>query len=160
MLRKALGDEAFARYTTKVRSMVVSTNTTIQTLVANATLQSFSSTPPPLVTVQTIQLVPGKGQEFASMTASEFLPALKKAGVTDSWMFATTFGGPQGERTIVSPFPNFAALDAGPPIIRALGAEGAQKLNLKRNALTTSSELTVLRLVPDLSFGVPTPPKH
>ncbi len=158
-LQKALGTEGLARYNAKVRPTIVSTHTTIQTLVRNASIQSFSSTPPNLAIVTTIQLLPGKGQEFASITASEFVPAMKKSGVVDYWVFATNFGGPGGQRTIVTPIANFAALDAPNPLTRALGAEGAQKLNQKRGALVASTETIVVRYVPELSFGVPTAPK-
>lgn len=139
--------------------MIVSTHGAINTLVANASLQSFSDKPPAWVIVATTHVLPGKGAEFTSVTANEFLPALKKAGVTDSWMFATGFGGPIGQRTIVTPIPNWAALDQPSPLVRALGAEAAQKLNLKRAALTTgNAEQVVMRYVPELSYGVPVRP--
>jgi hypothetical protein len=155
---RALGQEGAAKYNAKLRPMLVSTNSVIQTLIANASLQSFSQTPPPLVTIQTLQLLPGKGPEFATITSTEFLPALKKAGATDYWVFATNFGGSGGERTIVSPASKFADFDQGPPIVRALGAEAAQKLTQKRNALTTRSEITIMRFLPNLSYGAPARP--
>lgn len=157
-LQKALGADGLARYNAKIRPTLVSTNTVIQTLVANASLQSFSDKPPTLVIVTTTNLLPGKGQEFASITTAEFLPVLKKQGVTDYWVFATTFGAPNTQRTIVTTANSFADLDGGPALTRALGPEAAQKLNQKRAALTTGAETTILRFVPDLSFGAPTRP--
>jgi hypothetical protein len=104
--------------------------------------------------------LPGRGAQFASVTAADFVPILKKAGVTDYWVFATNFGGPQAERMIVSPIPNFAALDSPSPFARAAGPD-AQKVNQKRAELYASApEQTVLRFEPALSYGAPAPPKR
>lgn len=155
---RMLGPEGAAKYNAKLLPMVVSTRTVIQTLIPSASLQSFGSTPPALVRVATMRLLPGKGPEFTAITASEFLPAFKKAGVTDHLVFATSYGGPANERTIVTYLSKYADLDTPNPIARALGAEAAQKLNQKRAALTSGTEAIVLRLLPDLSFGVPKRP--
>lgn len=158
LLRTAMGAEAYSKYIARLQPMIVSTHGVIQTLVPNASLQSFSAKPPAWVIVATTQLLPGRGQEFANLTTTEFLPALKKAGVTDSWMFAANFGAPNSQRTIVTPISNWAELDQPGPIVRALGAEAAQKLNLKRAALTTGNESVLMRYVPEISYGVPARP--
>ena len=158
-LRTAMGPEAFTKFLARLQPMIVSTHGVIHTLVQNASLQSFSDKPPAWIIISTTNVLPGRGQEFASITATEILPALKKAGVTDSWMFAANFGAPPTLRTIVTPIPNWAALDQPNPLVRALGAEAALKLNQKRGALTTGpGESVVMRYVPELSFGVPTRP--
>jgi len=159
-IRRAMTPEAYAKYQDKERTMLAGSSAVVQTLVQEASLVSGSMTAPPLAVVTTIQLLPGRGQEFASLTTSDFLPALKKAGVTDYWVFATNFGGWQGQRTIVSPIGKWADLDGPNPMVRALGAEAAQKVNLKRIQLTTGAEQTVVSLVPELSFGAPSSPKR
>jgi hypothetical protein len=73
-------------------------------------------------------------------------------------MFAANFGAPGTQRTTVTPISNWAELDQPNPMIRALGAEAAQKLNLKRIALTTGNESVVMRYVPEISYGVPARP--
>jgi hypothetical protein len=158
LLRSAMGPDAYAKYLARLRPMIVSTHGVIQTLVQNASLQSFSGKPPAWVIVASTHVLPGRGAEFANITASEFLPAFRKAGVTDSWMFAANFGAPVTRRTIVTPLPNLAALDEPNPLNRALGAEAAQKLNQKRAALTTGSESVVMRYVAALSYGIPPRP--
>lgn len=158
LLRTAMGPEAYGKYLARLQPMILSTHGVIQTLVQNASLQSFSAKPPSWVIVATTHLLPGKGPEYANLTTTEVLPALKKAGVTDSWMFAANFGAPGSQRTIVTPINNWAELDQPNPMIRALGAEAAQKLNLKRVALTTGTESVVLRYVPEISYGVPVRP--
>lgn len=157
-IQRAMGPEGAAKYNARLLPTVVSTSTVIQTLIPQASLQSYSSTPPVLARVATTQLLPGKGPEFTEITASEFLPALKKAGVTDHLVFATTYGGPGNVRTIVTYLSKYADLDAPNPLLRALGQEAAQKLNQKRAALTSGTEAIVLRFVPELSYGVPAKP--
>jgi hypothetical protein len=91
MLRSAMGD-AYDKYLAKVRPMIVSTHGVIQTLVQNASLSSYSGKPPAWVIVATTNVLPGKGPEFATITAEEYVPAYKKAGVGDYWVFAANFG--------------------------------------------------------------------
>ena len=89
----------------------------------------------------------------------EVVPALKKGGATDYLVFVTNYGGPANQRTIVTYLSKYANLDTPPPALtKALGAEGAQKLNQKRAALISSTEAVVLRYVPELSFGMPGKP--
>jgi len=158
VLRAAMGPDIYAKYLARLRPMLLSTHGVIQTLVANASIQSFSGKPPAWVIVATTQLLPGRGAEYASITTNEFLPAFKKAGVTDSWMFAANFGAPVTQRTIVTPIAGWADLDQPGALARALGPEAAQKLNQKRASLTTSTESVVMRYVPELSYGTPTRP--
>jgi hypothetical protein len=88
------------------------------------------------------------------------VPAFKKLGVKDYWVFDTVYGGPFQMRTIVEPIANFAALEpppgqAGGRLVRAVGAETAQKINAQRYAMIQRQETTVMRLVPDLTFTTP-----
>ena len=158
MLRSAMGAESFAKYTAKLRPMIVSTNGVINTLIPSASLQSFSEKPPAWVILTSVEVLPGRGAEYTSITTNEILPALKKAGVADSWMFATNFGGSPAQRTIVTPISNWAQLDQPSPLSKSIGAEAAQKLNQKRIVLTTNPETVVLRFVPELSYGAPKRP--
>jgi hypothetical protein len=109
--------------------------------------------------VQEIDLIAGKGPEFAALITQSYLPALKKAGVTDYLVFTQNFGGAGNHRTIVQFLSKYADLDQPNPIVRALGQEGAQKLGQQRAVLTTKTETFVYRLVPEMSYGVPARPK-
>lgn len=158
VLRRVMGD-GYDKYLAKLRPMIVSSHGVIQTLVQNASLRSYSGKPPAWVVVTTTNLLPGRGQEFASITAEEYLPAYKKAGLSDYWVFAANFGAPVTQRTIVTPISGWADLDQPNPLTRALGQEAAQKLGQKRGALTTGgAQSVVMRYVPEMSFGVPARP--
>lgn len=158
-LQRALGTEGAAKVTAKIQATIQSSHTILQTLIANASLQSYSSTPPPLVRLQEIDLIAGKGADFTRLITENYLPALTKAGVTDYWVFSTSYGGPGNHRTIVEVLPNYADLDQPSPLQRALGQEASQKLGLQRALLNTKSENFVYRLVPELSYGAPVKPK-
>lgn len=157
-IRRVLGEQGFAKYNAKLRPMLVSTHSVVQTLLRDASLQSGMTSSPPLLRIQTVQLLPGKGQEWNRVTTEEFHPALKKIGAGDYWVYATSMGGSSLQRTIVTPLAKWADLDQPGPLGRALGQEAAQKINQRRDALTSGSEVAVLRYLPDLSFGsVPRP---
>jgi hypothetical protein len=154
-IQRALGEQGAAKYNAKVRPMLVSTSALVQTLVAQVSLDSGMATPPPLIRIQNVQLLPGKGQEWNRITAEEYLPAFKKIGVRDYWVYATNYGGSTLLRTIVTPVSKWADLDQPGPLARALGQEASQKINQRRDALTANSEAIVARFLPELSFGTP-----
>jgi hypothetical protein len=64
---------------------------------------------------------------------------------------ALTFGGDGGYVHIFH-VENFAALDQGSPLARALGAEGAQGVTAKLSGVVTRSEQWLVRYLPDQSF--------
>ena len=109
--------------------------------------------------MQTFHVLPGKGGDFTSVMTSDFLPAYKKAGVKDLWVYATNFGGPAGQIVIVQPLAKVAELDQGNPLNRAgLTPEVLQQMNARRNAVVSGVDLEVARRVPELSYGMPGAP--
>jgi hypothetical protein len=158
-IRSAMGPDAYAKYLARVRPMIVSTHGVIHTLIQRASLQSFSAKPPVWIVVSTVHMQPGRGGEFADITQNEILPALKKAGVADSWLFQSGFGASGTQRTTVTPIASWAELDQPNPVVRALGAQAGNALLQKRNVLTTGvGETVVMRYVPEMSYGVPPRP--
>ena len=124
-----MGPEAFAQYNAKLRTMIVSTHGLIQTLIPNASLQSALEKPPAWSS-EPRYLLPGRGPGYTSITTNEFLPALKKAGVVDSWMFAAELGEVRLRNGRSSRHRQLRAqLDQPTPLMRALGSEAAQKLH-------------------------------
>ena len=87
------------------------------------------------------------------------LPAYKKAGVKDFWVYAANIGAPGGRITTVRPIANYAELDQPGLLNRAgMAQEAIQQLNARRAALTAGNETSVSRFVPELSYGMPAPP--
>lgn len=157
-IRRGMGDGGIARYNAKLRPTIVSQSAIVQTLIADASVQSFSPTPPPLVRVTNYSVLPGKGVEFARLTTQEYLPALKKAGVTDYWVFATSLGGSPDERTIVTTANKWADFDMPGPLVRGIGQQAADALSARRAALTSGASVTVMSFRADLSYGAPARP--
>lgn len=89
---------------------------------------------PPLPTtrahVQAVLLKPDMVNEWIDLQRNEVIPAQKKAGVTSRLTLATAVGE-SFEYLIITPFPSWAAMDADAPLVRALGADGAARLNAK-----------------------------
>lgn len=155
---RALGADGAALYNAKLRTMIVGTETFIDNLQPAISIQSNSSAPPAFLQVQEVRVLPGKGPEFISIMASDYLPHYRKL-VKDYWAHARTFGGQQGTYILVRPFTKFAELDAGPLLTQAVGAEAAAKINARRGALTAASSIAFYRYVPELSYGMPGPAK-
>jgi hypothetical protein len=155
---RALGAEAAQKYNSRLNATIERSDTVVYQLIQNASIQSFSGKPPTIARVSTMTLLPGKGQEFNQLTANEWVPAMKKAGVEDYHVWTTTYGGPANTRTIVMFPPNYAALDGPGPLAKAGTQQEIQALNQKRGALVASTTNTVIRFVPELSYGAPAKP--
>lgn len=115
-------------------------------------IEKEQGSPSPLAVVIEVSLLPGKQKAFESLFKSEVLPALRKAGVQEFLASQTVFGGSPTQLTFLSMIPNFAQLDKGPPLVRALGREGAEKLAEKFAGLTSSVNYTIARFNAELSF--------
>ena len=160
-LTRALGAEGAQKFLAKVRAGIVSQRVLIQTMQPQLSINSGNTALENLLVVSEYTLLPGKGSAFNDMAASMVLPALKKNGVKDFWLYQTTFGGPQ-TRTVVRPIASFADLDRGVTVTaeltRAEGADAAAKLNEHAGSIIESIEVTVLRLVPEMSYAMEKPP--
>ncbi|MGQ0767394.1 MAG: hypothetical protein ACT4OZ_17225 [Gemmatimonadota bacterium] len=101
---------------------------------------------PPTTTrsyVQLIRLKPEKVNEWLALQRNEVIPAQKKAAVESRTTLVTQVG-PAFEYLIITPFPAWSAMDGDAPLVRALGADGAARLNarLRECILTQSSYMT------------------
>jgi len=106
---------------------------------------------PNLIVVNMVRVAPGREQDYFNVMKSDFLPHFNKAEVHHV-NGTLTFGGEGG---YIHQFyvKDFAKLDEGSPVVKALGAAGAQAVTAKLAGIVTSSELWTARLIPDLSYG-------
>lgn len=106
---------------------------------------------PALMVVNMARVAPGREQDYVTLMKSDFLPHFEKAEMYHT-NGAVAFGG-------VSAFihlfyvNNFAKLDEGSPVVRALGPLGAQAVTAKLSGIVTSSEQWIARILPELSYG-------
>ncbi len=106
---------------------------------------------PDLMVVNVANVFPGREQDYVDVMKSDFLPRFDEAKVH----YATgvlAFGGESGFLHVFY-VPNFAELDKGSPVMRALGPEGALAVTAKLSGVVSSSSLWVSRVVPELSYG-------
>ena len=107
-----------------------------------------------LVTVTSVN--PGAGPDFVALQTAEVMPAQKKAGVPARLVWSSGIAGATNEFVFITPIQSFASFDQPPPMVRALGEQGAAALNAKSSKLAQATRRMVVRSRPDLSYR-PTP---
>ena len=112
---------------------------------------------PALILVNIAKVFPGREQDYFNVMKSDFLPHFDKANFSHLTGLIT-FGAETGYVHFFY-VANFAALDQGSPVVKALGAAGAQAVTAKLSGVVTSTEQWIVRLVPDLSYGGWSPSK-
>ena len=105
---------------------------------------------PALMLVQLVSIAPGREQEYLRVMAEDVLPHFDEAEMHHT-TGALTFGG-EGGYVHVFHVENFAALDQGSPMARALGAPAALEVLAKLSGIVTRSEQWLVRYLPDVSF--------
>ena len=105
---------------------------------------------PSLTIVQLVSVAVGREQDYLRVMAEDVLPHFEEAEMHHT-SGALTFGGESGYVHFFH-VPDFAALDLGSPLARALGAEGAQEVLGKLSGVVQSSEQWLVRYLPDVSF--------
>src|SRR5262249_25610246 len=105
------------------------------------------------------KVYPGREQDYLKVMKEDFLPHFTKANM--SYVSGSlTFGGENGFVHMFY-FNNFAALDAGSPVMKALGPAGAQAVAAKFSGIVSGNQQWLVRVLPDLSYGAarqtPTP---
>jgi len=156
-LQRAVSAEANANYNAKLRQTIAEQQVYIQTLQVDESIIGNASTTQPLWVVQVAHILPGKGNDFAASLREDYLPAYKKAGVTDYKVYNTNQGEPG--TVLVRPIANYAELDK-PGLLAQAGLTQDQqtKIGARRNATLGGPMTTVVvRFIPELSYGTPSP---
>jgi hypothetical protein len=86
------------------------------------------------------------------LVKSEVLPAAKKAGLKAFTVEQVRYGAPNTEFVSVAGLSNWADLDGGTWIEKAMGQDGYQRFLLKIRQLIIESEAAIYRYVPDSSY--------
>ncbi len=105
---------------------------------------------PTLTLVQWVTVIPGREQDYIRVMAEDVMPHFAEADMHHA-SGAITLGG-NGGYVHFFHVGDFAALDQGSPLARALGPEGAMKVTAKLAGVLARSEQWVVRQLPDLSF--------
>ena len=105
---------------------------------------------PTLMLVQVVSIAPGREQAYLQVMAEDVLPHFDEAEMHHT-TGALTFGG-EGGYVHVFHVDDFAALDQGSPMARALGAPAALEVMAKLSGIVTRSEQWLVRYLPEVSF--------
>ncbi len=154
-VRKALGADGEKAYNAKLRQMIVGTRSYALRLRTDLSYGLDSGSAPKMGILAHVQVVPGKQQAFEGLLKSDWIPALQKAHVALYGVYEVQMGGTMGEYYTFTPIDNFAALDAGHPVMRALTAAQYTLLSSKLGATQSQVERSITKLDEDLSFGAP-----
>ena len=156
-LAKALGDAGSQKLLKRLGAYLVSARRVGYLVLGNISLESEGD-PGEYLHIMTFHLRPGKGGDFAAFMKDSYLPALRKAGVSNAWMSEPVFGGDTSDRVLVMPMHKVAEIDAGPATRRGLGVEGAQLLGIKQSEMVASVSHMVGHIRVDLSNLPPAAP--
>lgn len=105
---------------------------------------------PALMLVQVVSVAPGREQDYLRVMAEDVLPHFDEADMHHT-SGALTFGG-EGGYVHVFHVDDFAALDRGSPMVRALGGPAALEVTAKLSGVVLRSEQWLVRHLPDASF--------
>jgi len=152
-LRKALGADGEKAYNAKIRPMVDSSRYYALRERPDLGFVADQSARPKLGILAHIQVIPGKQAAFETLLKTEWAPLLKKAGVPLYGVYEVAMGGNMGEFYTFTPIENFAALDAGHPILKVVTPAQYGVLLGKIGAVVSSVERTMDKFDEDLSYG-------
>jgi hypothetical protein len=108
--------------------------------------------------VTVTQVKPEMLNEWIDLQKSEVVPALKKAGVKSRTVYSSGLFGTAGEYVLIAPIEKFADFDAGNPLAKALGPEGAARLGEKLRKCVVESHSYLITRLADLSNDTQQPP--
>ena len=101
--------------------------------------------------VTVVRIKPDMLNEWIDLQRNEVVPALKKAGIKQRTVWATAVGN-SFEYTIITPFEKFALMDTPGPLVAALGAEAAARLNAKTRKCIEVSRTFMSNRIDDLNI--------
>jgi hypothetical protein len=110
---------------------------------------------PKMIRVLTTEVRPEKYREYLALVKSDILPAAQKGGLKLYEFSETMYGAPNTEVTSIVGMDNWAALDGGYGVEKALGKEGYEALRAKIRPLIVHSEYDEYRFQPELSYLAP-----
>ncbi len=152
-MRKALGEEGYQAYLEKARRMVTSVHTFAEQSRMDLSYEGKMTGPPALAVVATVQVVPGRTQEFENLIKSTVLPAVKKAEAKGYYVSQSLFGGDISGYTTVTLYDSFADIAKGSPLLKGMGAAGYASFLRRTAGIVVHAERAVYRYNAELSFG-------
>ena len=149
---KALGQDGARAYGQKNRRFIASQRTYAVRVRTDLSYQPDPNAQLPLAVVSEYSLVPGRTADFENYIKTDLTPAHKQLKTGGFAVYQPLFGGNGNGFVVVTMLHNFAELDQGPALTRALGPARAAAVQQKLGGIVAHVERTVSREVPELSF--------
>jgi hypothetical protein len=108
----------------------------------------------PFMLMRIICLQPGMQNEWQDFTKNEYIPAMKKAGVTQLFTLRRATFGEGMEIIQVQSIKDLSELDGPNPLVKALGQEAANALNSKLPRLISGYRMLGIVARPDLGIAM------
>jgi hypothetical protein len=142
----------FPIVTDKLNSMIVSRRTLAIQDRAELSIAPAANAKIVGAILQDVTVISGHAEQYEAYIKNDVLPVLKKGTVVGTAVSRTVFGGNANEYHLLTFLDSFAEIDKGPAQVRVLGQAAAAALGAKGTMHIASTERTILRYVPDLSF--------
>jgi len=106
--------------------------------------------------LRTVEVRPGRGQDYQGWITDNWVPAMKNAGMNGVVHFQDAFGVGQRTWTRLTAYDSWAELD-GHPVARHLGPEAFSEMLGNQGEMTHGPEVRILELLPNLSIFASNP---
>lgn len=151
-IQKAMAPEEYATLFASLSQCVSSVRTVAQMRRTGLSVDKTEGSPPKLAIISTVVAKPGKSAAYEKLV-KEVLPHFEKLDYQTMWTHQTVFGGNPNEWTHVIGIDNFAHIDKGPPLLRALGPEEAAKIEARFAELIEAETLGIYARILSLSHS-------
>ena len=152
---KGMTEGELARLTARRNQCSDGVRTTYERTLPELGIPAPSGSVRKLFRVVRITVRSGMDDQYLAIMKNEYLPALKKAGVTSFLVRRVEWGGSRNVFTLVGRHDKFAELDEGSRLAKGIGAEGAAKLLAKLRQTIANSDYSLYTHVPGSSYQPP-----
>jgi hypothetical protein len=150
---EVMGEAAYERWIGAVRRSIVDIRRDAIVLRPDLSLQSKAHAAPRLAFLLEATVAPGRQYAYEAFLKSEALPAIRKGGVADFRIHQAATGATP-RYIAIQPMDRYSVLDEAPPLVKALGPDGAQKLLEKVAGIVTNYGASVIQHHSGASFGL------
>jgi len=152
-LSKGLAPDALANLVARARKCLADSRSAAIVNHPELSIVGEMKEPPAMAIVTTVHVAAGRGADFQNLLKNDIVPAYKKAGVQQYWVYENGFGGDPNEWTTLLLYKKYADLETGVPLAKAMGQEGYDKFLAKTAGVITSVNRTLSHYRLDLSVG-------
>jgi hypothetical protein len=150
-IRNAMKGEDYAAMMARLRRCITSLRVEVTLFNAAMSAPMADGVEPKLAVFNVVTVKPDKHREYQKLYADEVLPAMKRLDFPGIYTLVNVLGGDSNKLVHVVLIDNFAHIDKGAPLHRALGREKGDDLAHRLNAFITAEETNLASYLPELS---------